>query len=230
MDRREEILAMLNSDDKVYARGCTDLKNIKEDLNSQMPNLIFVNRDLINEDRKSFDVIRKFVKNSFCFCVTFSNTNSIEVKEFNKNYPFAMHSQTTINQNIFQSMIDKLNVKLPAKLIPDERKFYFDAKSPYLLMNLNAPCVIKDLSQNGMKIQVPLSIENFSLCEISCHTFVNLELSRIQILRIFVDMTADSNSENKDYRLIFMGQNQRDLDLLNKSIEVVIFICLGKNR
>jgi hypothetical protein len=217
----EKILPMVKFDNRIYSRGYRDIVNLKEVLNSQIPNLIILNRDLIKQDLKQFEMIKQFVKNNFCYCVTYSNKEPLEINDFKNDYPFAMHSKIIIDLTTLNTMIEMLMSKLPEKLKPVQNRFYFDKNSPYSFLSLISECKIREMSLDGLRIDLSTTVDNFSLCEISSHIFTNIGINRIQQLRTFVKMNKIDISNDNNFRLIFIGQHQRELMLIKESLEQI---------
>lgn len=217
-DYRDEIRTMIKVDKRYCARGYASLKNIEEVLQYQLPHLILINRALIQKDKAKFEAIRNFVKNNFCYCITYANSAVFSAEEFKKNYEFAMHSPTAINLSLLESMIAKLEEKLPENLKTDEKKIYFNKYSPYSRINLSSPCKIKEIATSGAGIVLPFSLNNFCACEISCGPFTVAEMNRGQFFRSFSSKKLDNGFY---HRMVFMGQNVKDNDQVKATIKTI---------
>jgi hypothetical protein len=77
---------------------------------------------MIQKDKNKFEMLKNFIKNNFCYVVTYSKSELFGVDEFKKNYDFAMHVPSTIDLPLLESMIKKLEEKLPDHLKTDDKK------------------------------------------------------------------------------------------------------------
>src|SRR5205814_1966327 len=117
--------------------------------------------------------------------------------------PFAMRSPTPINLPLLESMITKLEEKLPDHLKTDDKKVYLNKHNAYSRITFISPCHIKDMGLSGASITLPFSLANFSACEVSCNAFVLAEMNRSQFFRTF---NNKNSSQGIIHRMIFMGQ------------------------
>lgn len=218
---RDEIKQMIKVDKRYCARGYSELAGCEEILNYQLPNLILINRALIQKDKALFEAIRTFVKSHFCYCVTYANSELFSIEEFKKNYEFAMHSPSPIDLPLLESMIQKLEAKLPDHLKTDAKKIYFNKHSAYSRVSLHAPCKLTELALSGAGIELPFDISNFCACEIACNSFSVANLGRAQFFRSFMSKPNTDNSKGKYHRLVFIGQTLKDNDLVKESIGLI---------
>lgn len=215
---RDEIKQMIKSDKRYCARGYSSLKDMQDVLNYQLPHLVLVNRAMIQKDKAKFEAMKAFIKNNFCYCVTYDKSGIFGVEEFKKNYDYAMHSPALIDLPLLESMIAKLEEKLPDHLKTDDKKIYLNKHSPYSRISLHAPAKMMEIAINGAGIVLPFAISNFCACEISCNSFSVANLSRSQFFRSF---TSKSNSAGIYHRMLYMGQNVKDNELVKDVIEKI---------
>ncbi|MDO9182300.1 MAG: hypothetical protein Q7U04_07815 [Bacteriovorax sp.] len=207
---RDKIRQMIKSDKRYCARGYADINELQDVLNYQLPHLVLIDRALIQKDKVKFEAMRAFVKTNFCYCITYSNDEILGVEEFQKNYEFAMHSPTPIDLPLLESMILKLEQKLPENLKTKEKIIYLNKHSSYSRLSLHAPCKLTELALNGAGVELPFGISNFCACEISSNSFGVATMGRSQFFRSFFGKNSTSSSKGKYHRLLFMGQNVKD--------------------
>ena len=217
-DYRDDIRQMIKSDKRYCARGYAALDDLKEIFNYQMPHLILVNRAMIQKDKVKFEVLKNLLKDNFCYCVTYATSEIFDIEEFKKNYPYAMHSPSLINLPLLESMIKKLEDKLPDHLKSDDKKIYLNKHSPYSRFLIHSPCKLTEISANGAGVELPFAITNFCACEITCKAFAVAEMSQAQFFRSFSNKIKSSGVY---HRLIFMGQNVRDNELVREAIDKI---------
>ncbi len=217
-DYRNEIKQMIKSDSRFCARGYGSLEDLQEILNYQLPHLVLVNRALIQKDKTKFEAMKNFIKSNFCYCVTYANSEIFKIDDFKKNYDFAMHSPTPINQPLLESMVEKLEDKLPDHLKTDKNKVYLNKHSAYSRLSLHSPCKITELALSGIGIELPFSLSNFCACEVASNAFGIAEMNRGQFFRTFNSKTT---SRGVYHRLLFMGQNVKDNEQVKAAIEKI---------
>lgn len=227
-DYRDEIRQMIKSDKRYCARGYDSIGEFQEILNYQVPHLVLINRAMIQKDKAKFDAIKNFLKTNFCYCVTYATSDIFGVEEFKKNYDFAMHSPTPIDLALLESMVLKLESKLPENLKTDDKKIYFNKHSAYSRISFHSPAHLTELAINGAGIELPFAISNFCACEISSNAFNVANLGRSQFFRSFLSKPANSASKGLYHRLIFMGQNVKDNELVKETIEKITEIGFEK--
>lgn len=218
---REDIRNMIKADKRYCARGYATLTDLPEILDYQLPHLILINRTLVQKDKALFEAIRTFVKSNFCYCVTYANDQSLNIEEFKKNYEFAMHFPTPIDLPLLESMILKLEKKLPDNLKTDEKKVYLNKYSPYSRLSLHANCKLTELAISGAGIELPFDIQNFCACEISSNSFAVAKMIRTQFFRSFVNKASTDSSRGKYHRLVFVGQTIKDNELAKDATELI---------
>jgi hypothetical protein len=220
-DYRLQIKEMIKADTRYCARGYSQLKDFLEVLNYQLPQLILIDRALIQEDKASFEVLKKFVKDHFCYCVTYAHNDFLDIEEFKKTYPFAMHSPTPINLSLLESMIDKLKQKMPDENFSKDPKIYFNKHSPYSRISLPSTCKLTELGLNGIGILLPIALSNYCACEISSNAFITGFMGRTQYFRSFLNKPSNDVSKGIYHRMIFIGQNTKDNKLVKDAIECI---------
>jgi hypothetical protein len=217
-DYRDEIRKMVKADKRYCARGYASIKNVEEILQYQLPHLILINRALIQKDKARFDVIKNFVKNNFCYCITYANSDVFNAEEFKKDYDFAMHSPTSIDLSLLESMILKLEEKLPDNLKTDPKKIYFNKYSPYSRISFLATCKLKEIALSGAGVILPFSLSNFCACEIGSNPFSVANMNRHQFFRSFSCKKVDDGFY---HRMVFMGQNVKDNEQVRETIRLI---------
>lgn len=218
---RNQIKEMIKSDKRYCARGYADIKEIQEILNYQLPHLILINRAMIQKDKAKFEVVRAFVKSNFCYCLTYANSELFGVEEFKKNYEFAMHFPTPIDLPMLESMILKLEQKLPDNLKTDDKKIYLNKHSADSRLSLHASCKLTEMAINGAGVELPFSINNFCACEISSNAFSVAKMGRSQFFRAFISKASSDSSKGKYHRMILVGQSVKDNELVKEAIELI---------
>ncbi len=217
-DYRDEIKSMIKSDKRYCARGYDTIDNLQEVLNYQIPQLVLINRALIQKDKAKFEAMKNFIQSNFCYCVTYSNSDIFKIEDFKKNYEFAMHSPTPIDLTLLESMIFKLENKLPDNLKTDKNKIYFNKHSNYSRLSFHSPCQLKEIAINGAGVDLPFSVSNFCACEISSNAFATAEMNRSQFFRVFNNKVT---ANGVYHRMVFMGQNVKDNEQVRNSIEKI---------
>ncbi len=218
---RNEIKQMIKTDKRYCARGYSHLEDFQEVLEYQMPHLLLINRDLIQKNKSKFDALKSYMQNHFCFCITYSSSDIYDLDEFKKNYPNIMHSPKIIELDLLESMISKLEKKLPQNQQTDEKKIFFNKHSPYSRLTFHSPCRLTELALCGVGIELPFNIANFCPCEISSHNFTLAQMGRGQFFRSFSGKANTDKSKGIYQRLIFMGQNIKDNELVKITIEKI---------
>jgi|GEM_PF-713245 len=217
-DYRDEIRKMIKADKKYCARGYASLKNIEDVLQYQLPHLILINRAMIQKDKAKFEAIKNFVKNNFCFCVTYANSDIFSADEFKKDYDFAMHSPKALDLPLLESMISKLENKLPDHLKTDDKKVYFNKYSSYSRINFCADGNLKEIALSGAGIILPFALANFCACEIKCNSFSSADMNHSQFFRSFTSKKVDNGYY---HRMVFMGQNVKDNEKVKEAIKMI---------
>lgn len=227
-DYRDEIKQMIKSDKRYCARGYGTIADIQDILPYQLPHLVLINRAMIQKDKAKFELLKNFIKDNFCYCVTYATTDIFDIEEYKKNFDFAMHSPTPINLPLLESMIGKLEDKLPENLKTDEHKVYFNKHSSYSRISLQAQGKITEMALSGIGVELPFSITNFCACEISSNAFATAGLGRSQYFRSFLNKASNDSSKGLYHRLVFMGQNIKDNELVRETIDKITEIGFEK--
>ena len=215
---REVIKNVVKEDKRYCVRGFSTLDDIENILETQLPHLILIDRAMIEKDKTKFDIIKNFVKANLCYCITYALQDNPNIEEFKKDYDFALHSLNPIDISLLESMLVKLEIKLPPNQKTDPWKVYFNKHSEYSRVTLHSQCMIKELALNGASIILPFSINNFCACEIGCNAFTNADMNRVQFFRCF---NSKKLASGPIHRLIFMGQNTKDNENLKVTIEKI---------
>lgn len=218
---REEIRQMIKFDRRYCARGYSDINNMADILNYQLPQLVLINRALIQKDKTKFEAMKAFIKNNFCYCVTYASSDIFDIEEFKKNYEFAMHSPTPIDVTLLESMISKLELKLPDHLKTDNKKIYFNKHSAYSRLSFEAPCKLTELARSGIGVELPFAVTNFCSCEISCNSFSVANMSRSQFFKSFMIKPGGDSSKGRYHRMIVVGQNVKDNEFTREAIDLI---------
>jgi len=222
---RDVIKKIIKTNKRYCARGYDHINDISDVLTSQIPHLVLVNRNLIDNDRAAFDKIKKFLKENFCYCVTYSTKENEDVEKYKKDFDFAMHVPATIDIDLLESMIKKLEEKIPRDSHEQEEKVYFNKLSAYSRMSLHADAKITEIAISGAGITLPFELTSFSACEISSPTFKHAKIDYKQFFRSFSNKTSVSGVY---HQMIFMGQTVKDNQLVKEAIENITLIGFDK--
>jgi hypothetical protein len=215
---REDIRQMIKSDKRYCARGYGSLANLESVLNYQLPHLILINRAVIQKDKTKFEAMKSFLKSNFCYCVTYSSDELFGVEDYKKNYDYAMHIAGVVDLPLLESMIAKLEGKLPENLKTDEKKIYFNKHSTYSRISFHSPCKLTELALNGAGVVLPFSISNFCACEVSSNSFATAGMNRAQFFRSF---SSKANANGIYHRLVFVGQNVKDNEQVKETLSAI---------
>ena len=215
---REDIKNIIKEDTRYCARGFVSLDDIETTLDIHLPHLVIINRALIEKDKVKFEVIKEFTKKHLCYCITYDGRELFNVQEYKKNYEFAMHTNKPIEISLLESMIKKLESKLPEDQKTDPWKVYLNKHSLHSRLSLLSPCKIKEITLNGASLSLPFSINEFCACEISSNAFNVADMNRTQFFRCF---NSKVSSGVEIYRLIFMGQSTKDNHNVKNAIEKI---------
>lgn len=225
---RSEIRQMIKTDKRYCARGYAAIDDIQAIMDYQIPHLVLINRALIQKDKAKFETIKTFLKNNFCYCVTYSSSDLFGAEEFKKNFDFAMHVPDLVDLPLLESMVQKLEAKLPQELQTDDKKIYFNKYSVYSRLSLHAPAQLREFALCGAGVELPFSISNFCACEISSNSFAVAGLGRSQFFRSFLSKPSNNPSRGIYHRLIFMGQNVKDNEAVKDVIEKITAVGYEK--
>jgi hypothetical protein len=220
-DYREEILQMIKSGKRYSVRGYTSIETIESILNYQVPQLILINRSLIQQDVQKFEVIKNFMKRNFCHCITYGANDSSIVESFKEKYEFAMHSPLFMTLPLLESMTQKLEEKIKLTQASESPRVYFNRLSHLSRITLHAPAKLVDIGLSGVGVELPFAISNLSACDISSHTFSIANLGRSQFFRSFKSTPTEGSGNGFYHRLIFMGQSVKDMEMVIDTIEKI---------
>lgn len=219
-DYREIVKQMIKLDKRYCARGYSTLEDLQEILDYQMPQLVMVNRALILSDKAKFDPIKNYVKNNFCYVVTYALDKEGNIEEFKKDYEFAMHSPMAIELPLLESMVMKLAAKLPEKFKTSADRVYFGKHNSYSRINLHGHCNIKEMAISGINMVSPFALSNYCACELTSTIFQMANIERNQLFRSFSSkQTAEGNTFL--HRLVFMGQNVKDNENVKSTLQEI---------
>lgn len=224
--QRDNIKKMIKVDQRYCARGYSHIENLAEDLEFHKPQLVLINRLLIQQNKARFEPIKNFIKNNFSFCVTYDLEALTDVEEFKKNYEYAMHMPETIDDTLLSSMIGKLEVKLLSREKEDiQKKVYFNKYSPYSRINLRAHCKVVELAISGVAIELPFVMSPYCAFEVSSAAFTSLHMNRMQFFRSFI---SKKMSASIYHQCIFIGQTVADNELIKMAIDEIKISGLEK--
>lgn len=216
---REAIRSMIKVDQRYCARGFADLENFLDELNYQLPHLILIDRQMIQESRSKFEPLKKFMQSHFCYCVTYDNEGLTDIEAFKKDFDFAMHVPTTIDSSLLESMVKKLEEKLFAGKKDDSKeKVFFNKYSPYSRMSLHSPCKVAELAITGIGVQLPFTMTSYCAFEITSQGFTHMSMNRMQYFRSFINRKMTNYIY---HQCVFMGQTIADNELIKTTVEEI---------
>lgn len=218
-EKREEIKRIIKLDQRYCARGFPNLDNVVEQLEIQLPHLILIDRKLILANKIKFDPVKKFLQSHFCFCVTYDDDEKTNIEEFKKNYPFAMHVPNKLENELMESMIQKLENKLLlGKENYAKEKVFFNKYSPYSRISLHGSCQITELAISGVGIKIPYQMAPYCALGITAQGFTHLKLHRMQYFRNFIS----KKSGNEIYhQCVFIGQTLSENEMIKHNTEEI---------
>ena len=221
-DYRKTIREMVKVDARFCARGYHTLEDFSDILEYQRPQLVLINRLLIQQDKNKFEPIKKYVANNFCYCVTYATDSMLDIEEFKKQYEFAMHSQNPIELELLDAMISKLQAKMPSDSpVEEDQKIYFNKNSVYSRITMSGACLLTELSDIGCGVLIPYTLSNFCGVEISAHPFVIAKIPRNQFFRVFFSKSGSDRSKGIYHRTIFVGSNFKDTDSIIETMNLI---------
>lgn len=214
---RSVIKQMIKVDKRYCARGYDSIDTLSEILNYQMPHLVLINRSLVSQDRVKFEKIKDFMKNNFCYCITYSTgeETEVETEDFKKKFDFAMHVPGTLDLALLESMIQKLEEKLPEAIKTEDHIIYFNKHSVFSRINFQSPATMNEIAINGAGMILPFGVSNFAACELSSPAFGVAQINHRQFFRIFSSQVRPTGTY---HQMIFMGQNIHDNEHVNDAI------------
>jgi len=188
---RAKIKEMIKFDKRYCARGYGAFDNLAELLEYQKPHLVLVNRAMVLSDKVKFDPMKVFLRNNFCYCVTYADPNALNAEappaplaEFEKEYNFAIHSPGFVDLPLLESMVEKLHKKL-SKKYRQIKKVFSEINSRYSRINLFAHVHLKEIAITGASFTAPFTINNFCALELRGEIFENARLDVHQFLELF---------------------------------------------
>ncbi len=216
---REDIKGMIKLDQRYCARGFANLENFLEELETQLPHLILIDRQLIEANKAKFEPLKNFIKTHSCYCVTYDNDSKTSLEDYKKNFDFAMHVPNKVESELLEMMIKKLEEKLFAGK-EDTSKFrvYFNKYSPYSRISLHAPCQVTELAITGIGVQLPYVMASYCAFEITAQGFTHLALNRMQYFRTFINKKLSNGAY---HQCVFIGQTVKDNELIKKTVEEI---------
>jgi hypothetical protein len=217
-DYREVIKQMIKANKRYCARGYGSLDDLTEILDYQMPHLVLINRKMVVQDKAKFEKIRDFLKGHFCYCITYSNGDWHDAESFKEMFDFAMHTPSTVDLPLLESMILKLEEKLPQELKTHDKKVYPSKHSVFSRISFHSHAKLTEIAINGAGVILPHGVSNFCACEISSPSFGIAGVSQTQYFRCF---GSQATPNGIFHRMIFMGQNLKDNKLFKEAIEKI---------
>lgn len=220
---RENILNLLKSKEvkRYVTRGYTKIDNLEENLTYQIPQLVIINRAMIQDDPDKLKIIQNFIKKNNCDCITYTTSELPGILEFKNNFNLAIHYSTPINTEILDSMIKKIEEKLAKKLNDEEIKFFPKKNSRLSPVNLYASGTLSEFALNDIGLKLPFSFSPLSLCNVSCHFFRDIGINRTQFFRTFTKKEDDDSPKEFYHRMIFIGQNVKEIELIKIANEKI---------
>lgn len=215
---REEITKMIKLDKRYCARGYSSIDHFSETLNYQIPNLVLINRNLIQKDKQQFDAIKKFITANPCYVITYALDDILDIKEFKKNYEFAMHVDRPLEGTLLETMIAKLEAKLPKEDLSNTR-VVFNKHSPNSRIAFHCPCIITELSHEAIQIRLPVLMSLFCSCEISSHQLSVAQIGRVHLFRSIKVKKNLKNAQGYPHKVLFVGINQKEKKAIDDTIE-----------
>jgi hypothetical protein len=219
-DNRENIKSMIKLDKRYCARGFSNLENFSSDLEYQLPHLILIDRQLIEANKTKFEPLKKFMQANFCYCVTYDNESLTNLENFKKDFDYVMHVPSTVDSELLESMITKLEEKMLAgKEDTSKDRVYFNKYSIYSRMSLHAPCRVTELAISGIGVQLPCVMTSYCAFEITAQGFTHLPLNRMQYFRCFFNKKQASGQIY--HQCVFIGQTISDNEVIKNATEKI---------
>jgi hypothetical protein len=220
---RNTVKEMVKADARFCARGYNTLDDFSDVLNYQQPQLVLVNRSLIQKDKNKFEPLRKYVASNFCYCITYATDHTLEAEKLKTQYEFAMHSKEPISAELLDAMITKLQAKMPnSSPVDEDKKIYFSKNSVNSRITFTTPCLLTELTDTACGVLIPFTFSNFCGVEIISHPFVVAKIPRIQFFRIFFSKTSASDRTQGIYhRAMLVGTSFKDTDAIIESMNSI---------
>lgn len=210
---------MIKNDQRYCARGFANLDTFAEQLDYQLPHLILIDRNLLNDARTKFEPIKKFMQSHFCYCVTYDNVGATDIEEFKKTFDFAMHMPNILESTLLDSMVEKLEAKL---LLTQKgktpEKVYFNKYSPYSRMSLHSHCKVTELAISGLGLVLPFAMSTYCAFEIISQGFTHMSMNRMQYFRNFISKKA---TDGVYHQAIFIGQTVSENELIRLTVDEI---------
>ena len=218
-EMRDSIKQMIKLDQRYCARGFSSFDEIQQELNYHMPHFLLIDRQLISHDRSKFEQVGEYLKNHFCYCVTYDNSGMSNIEEFKQDFNFAMHLPKFIDNELLESMVKKLEEKL-FKDRPDDskEKIFFNKYSDYSRVSLSSECQIIELAKLGIGFQAPFEVSPFCAFEIIAQGFTHLSLNRKQYFRNCVSKRIPAGVYSQ---CVFFGQTISEQKIINVTIQKI---------
>lgn len=219
-DEREKIKRMVKAEKRYCARGFSHIDDFLEDLNYQLPQLILVNRKLIQENKAKFETLKSFLKKHVCYCVTYDPENLTNVEDFKKAFDYALHSPMPIDNNLLDSMVMKLEAKMqPAESeVVTMPKVFFNKHSAYSKISVCSPAQIKQIALSGAIVELPFALSPYCAFELASSAFSYINLHRVQYARNFIGKKSPGAYS---HQCIFIGQTFADNEIIKGVIEQI---------
>jgi hypothetical protein len=219
---RKTIKEMIKADARFCARGYHNIDDFLEALNYQQPQLVLINRALIQKSPNKFEPMKKYVASNFCYCVTYALDTVFDAEPFKKQYDFAMHSKNPISLELLEAMIEKLQAKMPNTSPVDEDKMiYFNKNSVNSRITFNCPCLITELGDTSCGVLLPYTLSNFCGVEISAHPFVIAKIPRTEFYRVFFSKNSSDRSKGIYHRVMLVGPNFKETDSIIETMNSI---------
>lgn len=221
---RETIRQMIKLDKQYCARGYSSLENFAAVLDYQLPELILVDRVLIEEEPEEFEAIRKFLANHACYCVTYDATKKVSMKNYKKKYEFALHTKDPVNLPLLEEMIRLLGKKKNAthEIYDSELKLYCSKTSAYSRFTFHTKCQLTEMSENCVGIVFPYQMSKFCGFELSSKTFAVADLTQSQFFRVLFSKKATTRFSGIYHRCIFLGHSKKETDSIKKHLKLIL--------
>ena len=219
-ENREKIKSMIKLDKQYCARGFAGLETFAEELDYQLPHLVLIDRQLIQESKSKFEVLKKFMQSHKCFCVTYDNSDTTSIEEFQKNIDYAMHMPNVLESDLLESMIDKLEAKVFGNMEAETKnRVYFNKHSVYSRMSLHSPCKVTELAIAGIGVVLPFVMTSYCAFEVTAQGFTHASLNRMQYFRSFTNKKLAAGGVY--HQCVFIGQTFADYELIKKAVDEI---------
>lgn len=216
---RKTVREMVKADSRFCVRGYHNIEDFLDVLNYQKPQLVLINRSLIQKDKNKFEPMKKYVGSNFCYCVTYATDDLLDIEEFKKQYEFAMHSKNPISLELLEGMITKLQAKMPnTSPVEEKHKVYFNKNSVNSRITFSTPCSLTELTETGCGVILPYTMSNFCGVEIAAHPFTIAKIPRNEFFRVFFSKKGSSGIY---HRIMLVGLNFKETDNIIESMNLI---------